>query len=56
MLRDHKISDAEINKVIDTFTKEVENTDPKIQKRAVQALLQEISIFPQKRQSLEKII
>ncbi len=48
--------DVETKKIIDNFTKEVENADPKIKKRAVQALLHKISIFHQKGSPWERFL
>ena len=42
----YEISDTLIKEVIDNFSKEVENANPKIKKRAVQALVNGFASFP----------
>ena len=52
----YEISDTVIKEVINNFSKEIENADPKIKKRAVQALLQEIRIFPKEGSPWERLL
>ena len=51
-----EISDGDIRSVIENFSEKVSHANPKTKKRAIQALFQEVRIFPKKGEPWEKIL